>query len=165
MTPKLQCRTIQRDEKFDRLTGKEFHLQKVRKERRIKIKKDKRLKKKRKEVDLKFMFPTGSARSFWRSHIEKRDFAPWRTRAARFRKRLPLISLSLSLPLSLSRLFVHSTRHSTWRAARAKVKNEEKSKRERERERVSEAALLLSTLARGGFVSDENRVRNAWKSS
>lgn len=63
-TPELQCRTIHRDEKFGRLAGKEFHLQKVKKQRRIKIKKDKRLKKKRKEVDLKFMFPTGSARSF-----------------------------------------------------------------------------------------------------
>lgn len=66
-----------------------------------------KLKKKREDRSLKFMFPSASAALSEGAMREKASHLGEQGLAARFRKRLPLISLSYARSLA------HSTRHST----------------------------------------------------
>lgn len=114
------------------------------------------------------MFPSASALS---EGAMREGFAPRRTRAARFRKRLPLISLSFVRSLTrlgtrLEGLLVRrggkkkEEEKREKRKKKTKREREKRGKRERRRRRRTSNASFIN-VARAGFVSDENRVRNA----
>lgn len=108
------------------------------------------------------MFPSAGALS---EGAMREGFAPRRTRAARFRKRLPLISLSFVRSLTrlgtrLEGLLVRRGEKRREKGKKKKERREKKEERKRERRRRTSNASFIN-VARAGFVSGENRVRNA----
>lgn len=135
--------------------GRKRNKERKKKKRRKKKKENKRKGREKKNWEeeeeegrsLKFMFPSAGALS---EGAMREGFAPRRTRAARFRKRLPLISLSFVRSLTrlgtrLEGLLVRRGEKRREKGEKRKRNEERKKKRGSERGGEGQATLLLST--------------------